>query len=141
MNDELFFLDEAPSEELVSIPWKILIVDDESSVHDVTKLALHRFVYQKRGVEFVSAYSKKEAQKLLEKEKFAVAFVDVIMENDEAGLELVDYIRKNLEDDTIRIIIRTGQAGAAPERFVIDNYDINVSQHTEIVYEQLITGR
>lgn len=140
MNDELFFLNEEPSDQSVTIPWKVLIVDDEPSIHDVTKLALHRFSYQNRGVEFVSAHSKKEAQALLEKEKFAVAFIDVIMENDEAGLELVDFIRKNLEDDTIRIIIRTGQAGSAPERFVIDNYDINdYKEKTHLSADHLYT--
>lgn len=140
MNDELFFLEDEPLDKLASDPWKVLIVDDEPSVHDVTKLALHRFIYENREVDFVSVYSKKEAQELLKKEKFAVAFIDVIMENDEAGLELVDFIRKTLQDDMIRIIIRTGQAGMAPERFVIDNYDINdYKEKTDLSSENLYT--
>lgn len=140
MNDALFFLEEEPAEVFASVPWRVLIVDDEPSVHDVTKLALHRFMYQQREIEFVSAYSKKEAQEILGKEKFAVAFIDVIMENDEAGLELVEFIRKKLKDEMIRIIIRTGQPGTAPQRFVIDNYDINdYKEKTELSAENLYT--
>jgi len=140
MSDELFFVDEDLSEQEEHTPWKVLIVDDESSIHDVTKLALHRFVYDDRKVEFISAFSKKEAQQILEKESFSVAFIDVIMETDEAGLELVEFIRKKLGDHNLRIIIRTGQPGVAPERFVIDNYDINdYKEKTELTSERLYT--
>lgn len=140
VDDKLLFADEEPLKIPTSNSWKVLIVDDEPSVHDVTKLTLHRFSYQKRGVEFISAYSKKEAQELLEKESFAVAFVDVMMESDKAGLELVDFIRRDIEDDRVRIIIRTGQAGMAPERFVIDNYDINdYKEKTDLSADHLYT--
>jgi hypothetical protein len=51
--------------------------------------------------------------------------LDVIMETDVAGLELVEYIRNELRNETVRIILRTGQPGQAPERRVIVQYDIN----------------
>jgi diguanylate cyclase (GGDEF)-like protein len=140
MSDELVFLKEDVSESEITQPWKILIVDDESSVHDVTKLALHRFTFNDRPLEFTSVYSKKEAAKVLENEDFAVAFVDVIMESDEAGLELVNIIRNDIGNERIRIIIRTGQPGSAPERFIIDNYDINdYKEKTELTSDHLYT--
>jgi response regulator RpfG family c-di-GMP phosphodiesterase len=106
--------------------WKLLIVDDEPDVHAVTKLALSRFKLDDRGLTFISAFSAKEAREILEQEKdIAVAFIDVVMEHDHAGLELVKWIREDLGNKTIRLILRTGQPGQAPEEYVIVNYDIN----------------
>jgi signal transduction histidine kinase len=51
--------------------------------------------------------------------------LDVVMEHDAAGLDLVEYIRSELGNRRIRIILRTGQAGFAPEYRVVQNYDIN----------------
>jgi hypothetical protein len=55
----------------------------------------------------------------------AVAFLDVVMETEHAGLELCDHIRNSMGNKLTQIYIRTGQPGIAPEREVIDKYDIN----------------
>ena len=39
--------------------------------------------------------------------------------------EVVRYIREDLENKFVRIILRTGQPGEAPEKKVIIEYDIN----------------
>jgi CheY-like chemotaxis protein len=65
--------------------WKILIVDDESSVHDVTRLALNGFVYESKGLEFLHAYSGIEAIKVMENHNdIALVIVDVVMEKEHA---------------------------------------------------------
>lgn len=141
MDDELFFAAEVETKLDIVEPWEILIVDDEVSVHEVTQLALHRFEYLDRPLAFTCAYSKKEAIKILQNKTFAVAFIDVIMETEEAGLELVNIIRKDIGNDAIRLIIRTGQPGSAPERFIIDNYDINdYKEKTELTSDRLYTS-
>ena len=107
-------------------PWKIAIIDDESGIHDVTKLTLRKFKFEGRGVEFLHAYSGKEGLALFkEHNDIALAFVDVVMENDEAGLTLINDIRNELNNHTSRLILRTGQPGQAPEEEVIRRYDIN----------------
>ncbi|MDL2193667.1 DUF3369 domain-containing protein [Shewanella algae] len=107
-------------------PWKVLVVDDEPDVHTVTKLALSRFKLDGRGLSFINAYSGEQAKELLQgEEDVAVAFIDVVMESDHAGLELVRWIRENQQNKAIRLILRTGQPGQAPEEDVIVNYDIN----------------
>jgi response regulator RpfG family c-di-GMP phosphodiesterase len=106
--------------------WKILIVDDEPGVHDVTKLALNNFEFEGKSLELFHAYTAAEAMKLLEAQPdMAVALIDVVMEDEHAGLKLVRYIRKEFGNSLIRIILRTGQPGQAPERIVIRDYDIN----------------
>ncbi|NKF51455.1 DUF3369 domain-containing protein [Shewanella sp. WXL01] len=114
------------SNEKILPTWKILIVDDEPDIHSVTKLALSRFKLDDRGLSFVNAYSGEQAKEVLkEHTDIAVAFVDVVMESDHAGLELVRWVRDDLKNKNVRIILRTGQPGQAPEEDVIVNYDIN----------------
>ncbi|MCL2916057.1 DUF3369 domain-containing protein [Shewanella corallii] len=115
-----------PAEANSLPPWKILIIDDERDVHTVTKLALSRFKLDGHGLEFINAYSAEQAKTLLlENDDIAMAFVDVVMETDHAGLELVRWIREDLQNQAIRLVLRTGQPGQAPEEDVIVNYDIN----------------
>ena len=106
--------------------WKIVIVDDEPGVHDVTKLALSHFSFDGRGLDFISCYSGEEGLACLRTEEdVALAFIDVVMESDHAGLQLVDKIRNELNNHLTRIVLRTGQPGTAPEERVIRDFDIN----------------
>lgn len=121
--------------------WKVLIVDDEPEVHAVTKLALSDFTFQDKSIEFLSAYSGAEAIEILKSNSdIAIVLLDVVMETDEAGLKVAEYIRNELENHSIRIILRTGQPGQAPERQVIVNYDINdYKSKTELTAQKLFT--
>ena len=106
--------------------WKVLIVDDEPEVHTITKLALRDTTFNNKGVRFFSAYSGEEAKKKIkEVPDFALIFLDVVMETDDAGLKVVEFVREELNNKFIRIILRTGQPGQAPARDVILSYDIN----------------
>lgn len=106
--------------------WRILVVDDDPDVHDITKLALKNLTWRKRQFEITSAHSAGEARELLAKNEtlFHVAIVDVVMETDDAGLELCKYVRSTF-GLSIRLILRTGQPGIAPEEWVLENFDID----------------
>jgi len=107
-------------------PWKILIADDEEELHQITKMVLSDYLFDGRRLEFISAYSGKETKELVEKyPDIAIVLLDVVMETENAGLEVVQYIRKTLRNKFIRVILRTGQPGKAPEQNVIMEYDIN----------------
>lgn len=106
--------------------WKVLVVDDEPDVHAITRLSLASFTFDGRELELLNAMSASEARAILEhQEDIAVALIDVVMESEDAGLQLVNHIRNERGDSAIRLIIRTGQPGVAPERKVIDEYDID----------------
>lgn len=112
--------------DLINSTWKILIVDDEEDVHDVTIMALKRLTFDSKKIEFLSAYSAFEAKKIMQSNPdIVIALLDVVMEDETAGLDLVRYIREELCNDMIRIILRTGNPGQAPEESVTLNYDIN----------------
>ena len=118
------------------------MIDDEPAVHDGTRFALSDYRLNGQGLEILSAYSAAEGRELMRKHTdVAVVLLDVIMETDTAGLNLVEFIRKELKNETVRIILRTGQPGQAPERRVIVDYDINdYKAKTELTADKLFTA-
>lgn len=126
-NDEISFVPETPSAPVASglPPWKILLVDDEPGVHAATRLALSGVHFRNRGLEFISTGNSREAiEALRANDDIAVIFLDVVMETDDAGLRLARQLREE-GFSLVRVILRTGHPGYAPEREVIVNYDIH----------------
>jgi signal transduction histidine kinase len=111
-------------------------------VHEGTRFALYDYSLHGQGLDIVSAYSAEEGRELMRTTpNIAVILLDVVMETDDAGLSLVDYIRNELRNETVRIILRTGQPGQAPERRVIVDYDINdYKAKTELTADKLFTA-
>ena len=114
--------------------WNVLVVDDEPDVLAVTRLALRDVTVYGLPVRIYTATSKAEAIELMRgplrmkgstEPIVAVALIDVVMETDHAGLELCNYIREEAGSHSTQLYIRTGQPGVAPERSVIDDYDIS----------------
>jgi len=149
-HDPLIFADDPEvmsTNEMTMIPeqpaefWKIMIVDDEVEVHRVTQFALQKFIYEGKRLAFISAYSAAEAERLmLEHPDIAVILLDVVMERADSGLQLIRYIRETLGNKLVRIVLRTGQPGEAPEEAIIRDYDINdYKTKTELTRQKLYT--
>ncbi len=132
--------DEAP-EYKNQEPWTIMIVDDEEMVHDTTIRILNDFSFDGRGIRLVHAYSGEQAKRMIrEHPETAVILIDMIMETEHAGLEVVRNIRDELKNDVIQIIIRTGQPGQAPEHKIIAEYSINdYKSKTELTIQKIYT--
>jgi diguanylate cyclase (GGDEF)-like protein len=121
--------------------WRILIVDDDREVHNATLFALHDVLIDGRPLQFLHAYSAAEARAILHDEAdIAVALLDVVMEEESSGLDLVQCIRQEFGLSELRIILRTGQPGYAPELRVIREYDINdYKTKSELTQIRLLT--
>ncbi|MDY7003001.1 MAG: ATP-binding protein [Cyanobacteriota bacterium] len=132
--------DDRPSLEID--PWKIMVVDDDLAVHQATRLALKNFVFDGKPILLLEAFSGPEAKQLiLENPDLAFILLDVVMETNDAGLNVVRYIREELNNRRIQIILRTGQPGEAPEEYVIRNYEINdYRTKVELTRQRLITS-
>lgn len=141
--DELTFADETDSElEAEQQPlWSVLIVDDEKDVHETTTLALGREIICGRKLHFEHAFSAEQARQILrEKSDFAVILLDVVMEHEHAGFDLVRFVREELNIHDTRIILRTGQPGYAPELETISKYEINdYKAKSELTRNKLFT--
>ncbi|EDN67933.1 Response Regulator Receiver Signal Transduction Histidine Kinase [Beggiatoa sp. PS] len=140
-DDEVLFADEAEIPSFEEDTWGIVIIDDEEDVHQLTRFVLEDYVYQNKKLKFISAYSAEDAKALFKQyNDIAVILLDVVMETNDAGLKLVKYIRETLQNHFVRIILRTGQPGYAPEKQVILKYDINdYKNKTELTDQKLFT--
>ena len=147
MNEEpLVFASDEISDNVITheARWRVLVIDDEPEIHQVTKMVLGDAEFDGRLLAFEFAHSAAEARELLANDiehNIAVAIVDVVMETSHAGLELIHWIRDIQKNHTIRLILRTGQPGEAPEEKVIRDYDINdYKNKTELTALRLKTS-
>ncbi|MFK7871719.1 MAG: ATP-binding protein [Oligoflexales bacterium] len=144
----LFEFEEEGSEEVSTdeghdSPYLVLVVDDEPEVHSVTEMVLSSYKFAGRGLKFLNAYDRTQACDLIEKHQKDISLIllDVVMDTPDAGLLVVQYIRETLKNPLLRIILRTGQPGEAPESEVIMNYDINDYRlKTEVTRERLFAS-
>ncbi len=144
-NDDLMFAPEDANEKVNASSnekWRVLIVDDEKEVHSATTLTLSDYKFENKNIEFFHAYTAQEAKDILAKEDdMALLLLDVVMESEHAGLDLTKYIRDEINNNKVRIILRTGQPGQAPQEEVIIKYDINdYKEKSEITSTQLFTA-
>ena len=121
--------------------WKVIVADDEDEVHAMTRMVLSDFVFEGRRLQFLNAYSGSDCMHLMHQHpETAVILLDVVMESDDAGLQVVRRIREELANPFVRIILRTGQPGKAPETRVISAFDINdYKEKTELTAQKLFT--
>jgi PAS domain S-box-containing protein len=122
-------------------PWRILIVDDDVDVHVVTKFALRNVSFKGRQLNFLHAYSGQEGFEVLrDSPDVALVLLDVVMETEYAGLTLARQIRGELNNQLVRIVLRTGQSGQAMEQSVIVDYDVNdYRTKTDLTTQKLFT--
>jgi len=141
LDDDLLFSDGDDTAAEHERTWKIMLVDDEPAIHEVTRLALSDFTFQDRPLEFISVYSGQEAKEAIsEHPDTAIMLLDVVMESEHAGLDVARFVREDAKNSSVRIVLRTGQPGQAPERRVITDYDINdYKEKTELTAQKLST--
>ena len=141
-DDDLLFAAETSAGNLPSKkPWKVIIADDEEEIHTVTRMVLEGFSFEERGLQILGAYSGQDTRLMLrDHPDTALLLLDVVMERETSGLEVAKYVREVLKNRFVRIIMRTGQPGQAPERQVTMLYDINdYKEKTELTAQKLFT--
>ncbi len=118
--------------------WKILIVDDEEFIHDNLEMNLEDLIYDNKNIRFLHAFSAKEAKDvLLHNPDIAIIILDVMMEENNSGLNFVKLVRQEIKNQDVRIILHTGQPGIAPKKevsqeYIIDGYlDKNISDNDD----------
>ena len=144
MTDQLVtFAPETPKQDILGTkPWKVLIADDDEEIHTITKLALNDYTYQGQPIQFFDSYTRNQTMDILrEQHDIALLLLDVVMDDQTAGLDVVEFLRNTLNEHTTRIVLRTGEAGSAPEIEMVNNYDINdYKEKTELSSTKLYTA-
>jgi CheY-like chemotaxis protein len=142
--DDTLFIDDDDSKPLPdnasskTPPWKIAIVDDDEDVHRSTRFATANHHPVARSLSLLQSRNPPAVPTL---SNVAVILLDVVMETEHAGLELVSFIRDELRWTDTRIILRTGQPGYAPEEDAIRDFDINdYKTKSELTRKKLLTS-
>lgn len=105
----------------------VLIVDDDKTIHDSLEINLSELEHEGQKVELIHAYTSEEGKNILSRnDRIAVIILDVMMESRKAGLDFVKFIRNDLQNNNVRILLHTGQPGVAPKRDVANEYEIDV---------------
>jgi len=115
------------TEPVIGPDWIVLIVDDDQDIHAAIRLAVGRGRFFGRKIEFCSANSAAEALKVvseIDRSRLVLAFVDVIMEHDTAGLELVGKLRAQF-GTPLQIVLNTGQPHLTPAEEAARKYEIS----------------
>ncbi|MEO5347764.1 MAG: DUF3369 domain-containing protein [Magnetococcus sp. YQC-9] len=133
---------ETATPKFLLTPWRVLIIDDDPDVHTLTQVIFRDYTFDGRPVSFMSGYSGRDAIGLLQDyPDTAVMLLDVVMETEHAGLQVAREIREQLNNRLVRIILRTGQPGQAPESKVIEEYDINdYKEKASLSHQSLVTA-
>ncbi len=121
--------------------WTLLLVDDEEDVIEVTNLVLENLEFDGLPLRILSAASAQEARSIFETENdIAVAFIDVVMETEHAGLDLVKHVRGTIGNQLTRLILRTGNPGAAPQHEIVRHLEIDdYKEKTDLTADRLET--
>ena len=137
-DEDLGQAEDSPSELQ---PWKVLVVDDDPAVHSVTALVLDGLTFLGRPVVLQSVWRGSDAIAALRADpQIALVLLDVVMESDDAGLRCVRAIREELRNERVRVVLRTGQPGRAPERDVVVQYEIDGYElKTSVTPQNLLT--
>lgn len=123
-------------------PWTVLVVDDDADMVAITVLVFDELTFEGRPLRVLTARSGEEARQFFRTEPdIAVAYIDVVMETEHAGLDLVRFIREELGNRRTRLILRTGNAGAAPREEIVRHFEIDdYREKTEVTAERLETS-
>ncbi|MDQ8022124.1 MAG: response regulator [Moraxellaceae bacterium] len=128
-SDLIFTDDDEPADDEAAAevqPWIVMVVDDDPSVHEVTSLSLRSARIGGRPVELLHAYSAGEALEMIRaRDKLHMLLLDVVMETQTAGLNLVRNLRDEARRRDLKIVLRTGQPGRFSEQRVRENYAID----------------
>lgn len=128
--------------ERAAPPWNVLLVDDDEDVIEVSRMVLEDMRFENRPLNILTARSGHEARQIFTDESdIALAFVDVVMETEHAGLELVRFVRETLLNHRTRLILRTGNPGAAAQRDVVRYLEIDdYKEKTDLTADRLCTS-
>lgn len=122
--------DITPLHEQLGPAWRVLVVNAQRTVlelGELSDLALAGIELDHCCVSLFFAASASAAQRVLAEhghDSFAVALIDVAVEDETAGLRLVEHIRDTLGNRSIRLLMRTGINAVAAQDELIRRYDL-----------------
>jgi len=106
--------------------WHILVVDDDRDVHALTNIVLENIQVYNKKLTIYSVYSEKDACEFIQNNpQINLILLDMIMEDDDSGLNVAKYIRSELKNLKVRIILRSGNSDIDSLNDFVHKFDIS----------------
>lgn len=106
--------------------WKILICDDDETIHQLSDFVLARIRFMDRGVELLHAFNSDEClESLKENPDTALLMLDMIMEEDDSGIKVLKRIREELKNPLVRVVLRSGHSDPDLPKELFEVYDLS----------------
>jgi CheY-like chemotaxis protein len=122
----LFAPEPAPTGLVAAVPcWQVLLVDDDVDIHAALRLSLQDMLVEGSAAVARRLFRGGGAGAAARNTEIALILLDVVMETSDAGLALVQHIRQEKRNRTVRIVLLTGQPGYSPQREIVMNYEID----------------
>ena len=110
----------------VTPTYKVLVVDQRPTALYSSRLALSKMSFAGKSFTAIEACSLEEAKKrLLDHEGVAMVILNSEIEGQDISVSIIDFIRNELKNESIRIIIRTGYPNSSLKRSITENYKID----------------
>lgn len=131
----------SPKSQSAELFWKVLVIDDEKAIHDTTAMALKGLSFNGKSLSMLHAYSRDTAKKIIQKNlNIALILLDIALETQEAGFDLIHWIRKEQKNTCVQIVIHTGNSDIFIEQDIVETYDINdYLAKTDATFQRLQT--
>ena len=124
---------------LTNKEYKILIVNHKTHIHNSLNIILNQIARSSLNLKIMNAYSFNEAKKILDNNKdIALGIIDEDMKALDKGMNLIQYIREEIDEKSLRIIMTGEHFDFIDIDFMI-HYDINdIKQKKQLSFESMI---
>ena len=121
--------------------WKVLLADDDPIFHKIGHAKLDGVEFDGHQIEtFNSDDYKSSCLFLQENPDTALVVLDIHMDEASTGFKIIDFVRNDLNNSELRILLYTGDSNIESEESMLDSYAVSgYLSKTDPAPEQLLT--
>ena len=104
----------------------MLLADDDPTFHKIGHSTLNGIVFDKHQIETFSSHDYESTCLFLkENPDTALVVLDIYMDEANTGLQVIDYIRNQLRNNEVRILLNSSSSQIESESVALDQYAIS----------------
>ncbi|ODN30332.1 HD domain-containing phosphohydrolase [Fervidobacterium thailandense] len=105
--------------------FSIMVVDDSKTVRAEIRSILSKVQFEGEKLEIHEAEGFEDFKTRYEPDKYALVLTDLVMEEEQSGIRVVNYIRHELGDAKTRIVLMTANPEKVPLELLENDCDVN----------------
>ncbi len=106
--------------------WKVLLADDDVLFHKIGRALLDGVEFDKHNIEIFTSHDYQSTCNFLnENPDTALLILDMYMDDADTGYRVIEYVRHELKNNELRILLHTGDTTIESEGTALDKYAIS----------------